>query len=276
MKFIHVTDTHLVPSGQELHGLDPCERLEACIEDINRHHLDAVLCVITGDLAHSGQLEAYCDLKDCLSRLRLPFHLLVGNHDHRGRLLSTFPDLPVDENGFLQTVLETDAGLFFLLDTVEQGKGWGSYCEMRIGWLGENLKRAQGRPVYLFMHHPPFHVGLPSLDRIGLGADGIRIGEVVAAHQNIRHLFFGHVHRPIVGSWLGIPYSTMRGTNHQTPFDFESVEVVPKSHEQPAYAVVFLDDQQTTVHFHDYLDTSTVPYDRKSEGRPDWKPPPRE
>jgi len=52
--------------------------------------------------------------------------------------------------------------------------------------------------------------------------------------------------------------------------DFDAVEVVPKSHEQPAYAVVFLEEHQTTVHFHDFLDTYRVPYDKKSEGRPDW------
>ena len=62
----------------------------------------------------------------------------------------------------------------------------------------------------------------------------------------------------------------MRGTNHQVPFDFDALDVVPKSHEQPAYAVVCLEERQTTVHFHDYLDTYRVPYDIKSEGRPDW------
>ena len=132
-------------------------------------------------------------------------------------------------------------------------------------------RRGSAAPVYLFMHHPPFSVGLPCVDRLGLGTDGKRLAEVVVPHANIRHLFFGHVHRPVTGSWRGIPYSTMRGTNHQVPFDFDAVEVVPKSHEQPAYAVVFLEEHQTTVHFHDYLDTYRVPYNKKSEGRPDWE-----
>ena len=48
----------------------------------------------------------------------------------------------------------------------------------------------------------------------------------------------------------------MRGTNHQVPFDFLALEKVPKSHEPPAYAVAFLDEAQTVVHFHDYLDRS--------------------
>jgi len=270
MKFIQVTDTHLVPRGEVLHGLDPCDRLDACIDDINRHHGDAELCIITGDLAHHGQPQAYSDLKACLSRLRMPCHLLVGNHDHRGRLLDEFPDLLVDGNGFLQTVIETDAGHFLLLDTIEQGKAWGAYCANRLAWLRGAIEAAEGAPVYLFMHHPPFPVGLACLDRLGLGSDGERIAEVIAPIANIRHLFFGHVHRPITGSWRGIPFSTMRGTNHQVPFDFDALDVVPKSHEQPAYAVVFLEERQTTVHFHDYLDTYRVPYDKKSEGRPGW------
>ena len=96
MKFVQVTDTHLVPRGKVLHGLDPCERLDACIDDINRHHRDAEFCIITGDLVHHGNARAYRDLKVCLSRLKMPFHLLVGNHDHRGRLLDEFPDLSGD------------------------------------------------------------------------------------------------------------------------------------------------------------------------------------
>ncbi len=217
MKIVQITDTHLVPRGEVLHGLDPCERLDACIDDINRHHRDAELCIITGDLVHNGPPHAYRDLKVCLSRLDIPCHLLVGNHDHRGRLLDEFPDLPVDENGFLQTVIETGAGRFFLLDTIEQGMAWGAYCEKRLAWLKNAIEAARDCPVYLFMHHPPFSVGLPCVDRLGLGTDGERLAEVVVPYANIRHLFFGHVHRPITGSWRGIPYSTMRGTNHQVP-----------------------------------------------------------
>jgi len=272
MKFIHITDTHLVPRGEQLHGLNPCDRLDACVDDINKHHLDAEFCVITGDLADKGQAKTYRDLKDCLDRLRLPVHLLVGNHDDRTDFLQVFPDVPVDENGFVQTVLDTAAGAFILLDTVERGKGWGSFCDKRAAWLERQLKATDGQTVYLFMHHPPFEVGLPSLDRLGLGADGQRMAEVLAPHDTIRHLFFGHVHRPITGSWRGIPFSTMYGTNHQVLFDLQEPEVIVKTHEPPAYAVVFLTPDQTTVHFHDYLDRTAQPRRPASEGRPDWRP----
>jgi hypothetical protein len=46
----------------------------------------------------------------------------------------------------------------------------------------------------------------------------------------------------------------MRGLNHQVPLDLTSTGDVPHSHEPPAYAIVFIGDDQVTVHFHDYLD----------------------
>ena len=82
--------------------------------------------------------------------------------------------------------------------------------------------------------------------------------DVVRGRPHIRHLFFGHVHRPVCGNWRGLSYSTMRGLNHQVPFDLHTVRPVPKSHEPPAYAVAFLGADQVTVHFHDYLDRSRL------------------
>ena len=270
MKFIQITDTHLTPKDAMLHGLNPYDRLKACIDDIIGNHGDAELCVITGDLAHTGNPDAYVDLRTCLSGLPMPVYLLAGNHDRRDEIQAVFPDNPVDPDGFIQFEIDCSAGKFLMLDTVEEGKGWGSYCKKRLAWLRDALDRSYDRNVYLFMHHPPFDVGIPSVDRLGLDADGAKMSEVLTGYDNIRHLFFGHVHRPIAGSWQGIPFTTLRGTNHQVPLDFDAVDVVPKSHEPPAYALVLLSDDQTTVHFHDYLDTYRVPYDKISEGHPDW------
>ncbi|NIO42429.1 MAG: phosphodiesterase, partial [Burkholderiales bacterium] len=62
MKFVQVTDMHIMPPGQELLGLDPRARLDACIADINANHADAELCVFTGDLAEKDYVEAYRNL----------------------------------------------------------------------------------------------------------------------------------------------------------------------------------------------------------------------
>lgn len=257
MKLIHVTDTHLVTPGVSLYDLDPYDRLTKCVDDILANHADAALCVVTGDLAHKGEQAAYHGLREQLGRLPMPVYPLVGNHDLRTPFRVAFPDALCDEDGFVQGVLRLPEGDFLFLDTVEEGSNGGRYCERRERWLTQQLDAAGDRPVYLFMHHPPFPIHIPCVDRISLAAPE-RFARLVDGRRNIRHLFYGHVHRPVCGSWRGIPVSTMRGLNHQVPFDLHTVSPVPKSHEPPAYAVAWIDREQVTVHFHDYLDRRTL------------------
>jgi 3',5'-cyclic AMP phosphodiesterase CpdA len=256
MKIIQITDTHLMPRGTELHGLNPCERLEACIASIKEFHSDAEMCIITGDLTDRGHRKAYHDFREILQQLPMPYHPLIGNHDHREIFSEVFPEVPRDEHGFVQQMLATEQGRFLLLDTVEHEKHWGSYCQKREIWLRGQLEEAGSEAVYLFMHHPPFNIGIPALDRISLREDSKRIQKIVSDFSNIKHLFFGHVHRPISGSWHGIPFTTLRGTNHQVQLDLNAEDYLPYSHEPPAYCVIFLEQEQTTVHFQDYLDDS--------------------
>ena len=257
MKLIQVSDTHLTPPGQALRGLDPRWRLEACIADINARQGDADFCIFTGDLAHAGEPEAYENLRHCLAKLRIPFFLAVGNHDSRQRLCAAIPDMPRDENGFCQYVIDRRDTRVLVLDTVEEGAHWGAYCARRAAWLDRQLTEAAGKRVYIFMHHPPFDIGLPSQDNLRIRDPG-HFTDVVGRFGNIRHIFHGHVHRPVCGSWRGIPTSALRGTNHQVQFDLETVSPIPLCHEPPAYAMILLAPEQTIMHFHDFLDRSAI------------------
>ncbi len=203
MKLIQVSDLHFVPPGTRLFGIDPRERLAAAIQDINAKHTDAELCLFTGDLCDHGAPEAYRALREVLSELRLPYRLLIGNHDDRDNFVRAFPAAPRDQDGFVQSLVQTPAGDLILLDTHEPGSAAGSYCAARQAWLRKRMSESPGRPVYLFMHHPPFDIGIPSLDRIRLlEPEGFAAAMDGA---DVRHIFFGHVHRPVSGSWRGIP-----------------------------------------------------------------------
>jgi 3',5'-cyclic AMP phosphodiesterase CpdA len=266
MKLIHISDTHLTLPGKEIYGLDPLDRLERCIEDINQHHRDADLCVITGDLAHLGETAAYENLKMLLRRLIVPSKLILGNHDHRQRFLSVFPETIVDDYGYLQEALETDAGIFLFLDTNQPGTHQGWYCVDRQTWLRQQLQSADSRPVYLFMHHPPFPVYLTPLDQIGL-KQADEFSEICTPFSNIRHLFFGHVHRPVSGSWQGVTFTALKATNHQTGLNFSAIDAIPGSHEPPAYAIAFIRPETIVVHFHDFLDDSPRYYIEDPPGK---------
>ena len=221
MKLIHITDTHFVPRGKTLFGGDPLKNLERCVADINLHHADAEVCVLTGDLTHWGEPEAYEALRECLDPMITPLRVIIGNHDVRNEMFRWFPKQPLDENGFYQFAEDFSAGRFLFLDTHEPGKHEGHYCEKRLDWLERQLTDSGKNSLFLFMHHPPLDVGHPTLDRIGLNNKEAFTRTVRPHCGRIRHLFFGHIHRPLSGHWLGISMSSLRGINHQVWLDFE-------------------------------------------------------
>ncbi len=258
MKIIQVTDLHLVAPGERLHGLDPLGRLDAALADIAAHHGDAALVVFSGDLADAGAPAAYEALRDRLARFPVPVRLMLGNHDDRAAFRAVFPEVPV-EHGFVQTVVDTGEGRLILLDTLDQGAVPGRLCDDRLAWLDARLAEAAGRPVYIFLHHPPFRLHMPVLDAVRLLDDQAFLA-ACRRHGDIRHVFAGHVHRPVTGSWQGLTFSALRGTNHQSSFDFTTGQGATIE-EPPAYAVILIDAAGVVVHFHDFpvrLDATAV------------------
>ncbi len=91
LKFVHLSDLHLVNDGEMLHGLDPALQLQDCVSEIIRTCSDADFCVVTGDLTHNGEVAAYWRARQQLLRLPMPVHILLGNHDRRVNFGACFP-----------------------------------------------------------------------------------------------------------------------------------------------------------------------------------------
>lgn len=234
-------------------GSRPDERLDAAVDSICRDHGDAAFCLLTGDLADAGSSAAYGRLARAVARLPMPAYPLVGNHDRRSALTSHFPQLATDAAGFVQNAIPTAFGRFLLLDTLDDGAASGAYCSARQAWLAGQLADSGEEAIWLAMHHPPLAVGIPSMDRFAL-RDPDAFWAVLRPHRRrIRHLFVGHLHRPLGGSWQGIPFSCVRSPNHQVAFDMRTTGEVPGNHEAPGYAVVLIDEHSVVVHQHDFL-----------------------
>lgn len=253
MRLVQITDLHMTPNGHTLHGLEPAERLRRCVQDINEKAADAALCIATGDLADRGERGAYEMVRSCLDNLVMPYCLVVGNHDDRPTFQQAFPEVPSDPHGFVQYSRKMNDGVLLFLDTLEPGGHDGRYCAQRCEWLAEELGKWADENVYLFMHHPPFPIGLPGLDVIRL-LDSTGIEDVLRDAPQIKHIFFGHVHRPVSGSWRGIPFSASPSTLHQVALDFDTPPFIVYSHERPAYAILDLQSDTTVVHIQDFTD----------------------
>lgn len=255
MKILHLSDLHIVPPGHTLFGADPASHVAACVEDINRHHADAALCVITGDLTHDGDEAAYRHLAALLQPLRVPVRLLLGNHDRRDTFRAVFHDAPVDAHGFVQSVHRQDDKALVFLDTLTPGTHEGRLCTTRLQWLDDTLAGLSACEVLVFSHHPAMEIGLDSMDWLRL-REAPQLLDVLRRHGNVRHLFSGHVHRPSAGTWHGMAFSTVRGTNHQHALDLALQGPATTVMEPPGYGVVLLRDAGVVVHFHDFLDAS--------------------
>ena len=72
MKFIHLSDTHLLARDDLSRPPHAGDTLRAVIAEINEYHADAVICVITGDITHHGRPEQYDHAVELFATLAMP------------------------------------------------------------------------------------------------------------------------------------------------------------------------------------------------------------
>lgn len=242
-----MTDTHLVPEGRTLHGVDPVARLKAAIQAIEAYGPD--LCVLLGDLVDGWDEPSYAILSSVLAMVAVPVRVLAGNHDDRDLIAAHVPGAERDENGFIQSLLRTPEGDLLFLDTTEPGTHEGRYCEQRMAWLERRLAEAAGRHVFVFMHHPPVRLGL-KVDRSRL-REAVALGDALEASGNVRHIFFGHTHRSASGTWRKMGWTNMHGTSVQSDLATHDDEAL--IHDGPAqFCIADIHDGDVVVHFEEF------------------------
>lgn len=256
LEFVVLTDTHIVPHGEEIYGLDPRARLDAAVNFVNQEHADAAFCLIAGDLAHWGQEAAYKNFAEALALLSIPQVLMMGNHDRRAAFRAIFPSADNDGNGFVQQLRIFDACSLLTLDTLnEEGDTHaGLLCAKRLEFLEESLRDApDDRPLILAQHHPARDLGLPAMDAIKLQNPHEEWAVLERVGRKPDIILHGHVHRPIFGLWNDIPFHVQRALSHQVAYDKRSANHIPGSHEAPDLTLVNVTDGQLTLHQRSFL-----------------------
>lgn len=256
MKLIQLTDIHLTAPGKTIAGRDPNANFARALGHALENHPDAEAVVITGDLSDWGERADYELLKSHAERMPIPVHLAIGNHDDRETFLDVFPDL-ADDDGHVQKTFVLSGGTGIIIDTWGPETHAGHYCDVRCAWLDRALTAAH-EPVYLFMHHNPIPIHVTAMDEIML-LDADAFGAVVAPHRDkIKHLFFGHCHLPLAGSFHGVPVSSIRSTNHASWASFDGSRYLSGSDLPESYAVVIVDGPSVTSHMIEFGYTGEV------------------
>ncbi|KRE11158.1 metallophosphatase [Bosea sp. Root381] len=239
MIIAQLSDFHVRPHGQPAYG----------IVDTNaatRQAIDAVLaleprpdCVIvTGDLCDCGLAEEYEIVRAELERLPMPVYAIPGNHDRREVFAEALgqDSAYLPKHGFLHYTVEDFPVRLIGLDTVVAGESGGEICAEREAWLAERLAEGQGRPTLIFMHHPPFAVGIDGMDCIPARVSPGFVA-LIARHPEIERVVCGHYHRPIQRRFAGTIGYVAPGTAHQVALDLRPGTENRLVMEPPAFAV---------------------------------------
>jgi len=254
LKFLVMSDLHLVRHGETSMGLDTAERLEQAVDCINTRYADADFVVIAGDLADHGEAEAYARLKEITGGLMVPVHITLGNHDDRPTFLDLFgPAHP--ETGKVDHVIDAKGYRVIVLDSSEPGRVDGVLTTVQLDWLRRQLET--DHPVIVILHHNANALHIEA-DTIKLHDDAPFIA-ALKTHDDIRQVIAGHVHLTSTALYHGIPFTTLAGGHYSVTFNADQPKTPFKSLSGPGQmAVVLGTEHGTTVLFEDFIDGNTV------------------
>lgn len=223
MLIAQITDIHL--------GFEPNNPAE-----FNRKRLDKVLArlvatnprpdmlIVSGDMADTGDDSAsYKRLRSALSQFPVPTYFCMGNHDSRGAFTRYFPHIPTAD-GFVQYAVDDWPLRILVLDTLEEGRHSGNFCETRAAWLRARLAEAPDKPTLIVLHHPPIDSGLSWMTENPEAEWVLRLRTILEAQDNIVAMIAGHLHRPVMTQWAGTRLMVCPSTAPQVALDLAAID----------------------------------------------------
>jgi 3',5'-cyclic AMP phosphodiesterase CpdA len=256
-----ITDLHARPQGQMCnHVVDTNAMLARAVDAISALKPLPDVVLATGDLTDMGQTAEYETLRRELSRLKMPFYLVPGNHDRREGIREVFSDLAyLPKEGRFSYTVEDHAVRLIALDTLIPGETHGEVGSEQRQWLEKQLALQPDRPTVIFMHHPPFPTGIDHMDRINC-LDGGDVARVVGMHGQVERVLCGHHHRPIQIRWAGTIGSVAPSTAHQVTLDLAPEGPASFHLEPPAYHLHSFIPGAGIVTHHAYVEAFAGPY----------------
>ncbi len=261
VKFIVLSDLHLVPEGQLSYGIDTFGRAERAIAKINENHADAAFVVFAGDIADHGAPGAYVRFAALRNQLQVPSFVTMGNHDDRQCYLAHCPGEHCPATGRLDHMIDAGTHRVIVLDTLQSGEAWGWLEPVQLDWLAARLDEVLDRPVIVVLHHNPSDLSLRT-DAIRL-KNVAQLVDTLKRHPRVEQIISGHVHLTTAGSLAGMPFCTLGG-NH-----FAVAPVLKTNPRPTAFDEIFLEgpsqfavvlglETGVVVHFENYTDCHEI------------------
>jgi 3',5'-cyclic-AMP phosphodiesterase len=268
LKFIVMSDLHIVPAGRLSNGIDTAGRLRRAIAHINAHHADAAFCAIAGDLVDDGDAPSYRRVAAIVADAVPPVRFTLGNHDHRHTFLDVFGTRHAASTGYLDAAIDAGGYRVILLDSLAPGTDAGHIDPVQIVWLEDRLAEVSRQPVIVVLHHAICPLGVP-MDFIRL-QDPEPLVAALARHGDVRQVITGHVHMPTAGTFHGIPFTTIAGNHYTMGAKLTGpLDTVPRYEGPGQIAVVLAGPDGVVVHHENFFDRHAREPVELHGGKPD-------
>jgi len=199
MLIAQISDSHICQADpNKPHTLERISTLKSFVAHIGGMDEKPDLIVHTGDVSQDGRPEEYETVKSIMGALGIPVFFALGNRDLGANLVECLSDLGGGKlvGDFLIYSIEKFPVRLIAMDTQKRKSRIGTTCSVRLSILEELLGDQPDTPTALFMHHPPFEVPTSDypfqFDDPSLADAFLRL---VGRHEQIVHLFCGHMHR---------------------------------------------------------------------------------
>ena len=207
MIIAQISDTHIVPKGQEWKSLPQTQiagRLKLVVNHLNALNPKPDVVLLTGDAVDDAGLEGYAYLKEILKPLSIPLYIIPGNHDDREDLRVAFcHETYMPSEGFIHYVIDDYPIRLIGLDTAISGQPYGILCRERIVWLSRVVQENLAKPTLIFMHHPLIKIGQKLLDTLNCQVTD-DFESIIHSFPNIIGIISGHFHKSCAAIYGGV------------------------------------------------------------------------
>ncbi|AHF75800.1 3',5'-cyclic-nucleotide phosphodiesterase [Sodalis praecaptivus] len=223
MKVLQISDTHLLQEKDSLLLSVPVyqrylDTLQFIVENQQQLQIDSI--IVTGDISHDGSEASYASFLEGLAQLKLPFSLLMGNHDNQQEFVKCAAGME-----YLRHISELggDDWYFLSLDSVVNGEDYGVLDDDALVTFEECLKLKKHKNKAVFLHHHILPVGTPLVDVCNLrNADSFL---ALCKDYGVKFIGTGHAHTPFQTKWEDILISVSPAICYQWRNGTENISI---------------------------------------------------
>lgn len=190
LRLVQLSDCHVTGAANAAYrGEDPRACLRAVVDQVIAWSPDLVLA--TGDLSEDASEASYAFLAEQFERIQAPLWVTAGNHD----------DAQMMDRVFLHKALVEPVRVhdgdwqIVLLNSARPGEIPGRLDKDQLEGL-QALLQGDERPALLALHHQPWPVGSPWIDRYPLTNPEPFI-EALDSGPERQLVLWGHVHQAL-------------------------------------------------------------------------------